>query len=193
MDARHVLLTAERFRRAAIKLEGIPNTPDSLSDIHLMIPRLVNLAFATEIYLKFLIITKTAEQNPRGHKLDLLYSKLPGKYRAEIKAQWENMTPNEMEVRAARDLQSGKAPPTFETSLADSASCFEALRYAYENPKQIKLVDGDIMEATRRVIFRSFPTEYADVRLPLPAGVVPPEQKHGVMERKLGKLFEDAP
>ncbi|MBY5357746.1 hypothetical protein HFO94_30260 [Rhizobium leguminosarum] len=193
MDARHVLLTAERFRRAAIKLEGIPNTPDYLSDIHLAIPRLVNLAFATEIYLKFLIITKTTEPNPRGHKLDLLYSKLPAKLQAEIKVQWENMTPNEMEVRAVRVVKSGITSPTFEISLADSASCFEALRYAYEDPQQIKLFDGDIMEAIRRIIFRSFPTEYADVRLPLPRGVLPPQQKAGVAERKLGKLFDDAP
>lgn len=193
MDPRHVLLTAERFRRSAIKLEGIPNSPDYLSDIHLTLPRQVLYAFATEIYLKFLIIVKTAEENPRGHRLDLLYSKLPADVRTAIKLQWENMTPHEMQVRDAKAEVSGVAAPIFEQSLADSASCFEALRYAYEDPQGLKIFDGDLMEAARRVIFKLFPTDYADVRLALPEGVMPPQKKNVLIHRKLGKLFDDTP
>jgi hypothetical protein len=172
--AKKMLLAAEEFRRAAITLEGDQIAGAQL-DEHVIIPMTVCWAFAGEIYLKFLIALRTRKDAPITHDLEKLFNNhLPEDIRHLIKAKWENPPAIEAVIRARR-----KPAITFEDALAESANSFVQFRYHYDG-KSMTGFSGDIVGAFRRVIFDLYPTEFSDVRLPLPKGALNTSMQNAV-------------
>jgi hypothetical protein len=162
--AAEMLASAEEFRRAAMIIER------AMPDPHITIPMTNNYAFSAEMYLKFLLCTKTTKEIPEIHDLRRLFKNLPVEVRDHIKKRWETASPIELAIRAHKNAQAGKTGQTFEQSLSKSANSFVAFRYHYESKKMLEY-DGTLGEAFRRTIFDLYPAEFKDIRLPLPPGV----------------------
>jgi hypothetical protein len=97
--------------------------------------------------------------------------------------KWNNPTTAEAAKRAAVARVVGRdRHPDFDETLKISAKAFINLRYSYEPKNQTALdfLAGDIMECTRRSIFEEYPSEYAEVRLPLPNGALSLSQQNAV-------------
>lgn len=181
--ARDILLTAEEFRRSAMVLESHQPVNQGI-DPHLMMPMTVSYAFAGEMYLKFLYCVRTTRDIPSIHNLNDIFNKhLPKDIRPIIKRHWENPLAIEAQIRARMNQHLGRQPLTFEQTLERSADAFVKFRYHYES-KAIMEFSGDLVSAFRATIFELYPTEYADVRLPLPPGVLSADMQnvvsHGV-------------
>jgi hypothetical protein len=168
-----MLLHAEEFRRASIVLYGDERNPPAEYDAHVLIPRATLEAFACELYTKFLILIDRPNASIDTHNLQKLYYRLSDEMQSLVRHDWENPGPVKLKIRKSLDAATGKIT-TFDSCLADSAELFVRLRYKYENrsPRLGNIGAGDIMDSLRRVIFGRFPTEYADVRLPLPPNAI---------------------
>lgn len=177
--ARDMLRNAEEFRRAGIVLEGDQVNGESL-DPHVAIPMTVLSAFATEMYLKFMIGICTRQTVPRTHNLETLFTKLPEGLRYLLKTRWENATPVELQMRNFRDVIAERPTLTFEEALHESALAFVEFRYHYESRGLVKGFSGDLTTAFRRVIEDVFPNEFAELHLPLPKGALHSSQQNTI-------------
>ncbi|MET4477994.1 hypothetical protein [Bradyrhizobium sp. F1.13.3] len=177
--ARAMLLNAEEFRKAAIMLESYPFL--SGLDPHIIIPMMVCYAFATEMYLKFLLSHVTGRDVPETHDLEELFRNLPKPVKRRIKKAWENPPGIEANIRNAIESKLGRSR-SFEETLSDSAHAFVSLRYHYELGNVTGFnFSGDLLGAIRRVIFELYPTEFSDIRLPLPIGAVPADVQNSIL------------
>ena len=176
--ARDMLLTAEEFRRAGIVLEG--DRTKGAPDVHVSIPMIVCFAFSSEMYLKFLICARTTREIPGIHSLkDLFNNHVPKDVRPIIKRHWENPPAVDLQLRTAVNQHLKRKLLTFEEALAESAKAFVEWRYHYES-KGIITMDGSLNSAFRAAVFELYPTEFADVRLPLPRGALPADMQNVV-------------
>lgn len=106
--------TGESFHRVASEI--FPDDwPDDDGDGHWFIPSIVNLAFACELYLKFLLY-KSGLPKQHTHSLKQLYLSLP-------KGIQERIT-NTPEFKGDDD---------FLTKLEENDSVFSKWRYSFEN------------------------------------------------------------
>jgi hypothetical protein len=72
---------------------------------------------------------------------------------------------------------------SFDEVLDMSSDQFQRMRYIHQYGREdFHWIGGDIHTAVRRVIFDMYPTEYADVRLPLPEGALPLHMQNEVVE-----------
>jgi hypothetical protein len=177
--ARDILLAAEEYRRGAICLETYGILVSKALDPHLTFPMAVYYAFAAELYLKFLYCVRTTRDIPATHDLENLFKNLPKDVRPIIKRHWENPPEIEKKTRAAASAFTGRPIPTFDEALKRSANIFVKLRYHYED-QGMKDFDLQLGSALRAAIFEIYPTEYADIRLPLPIGALNADQQNSV-------------
>jgi len=177
--ARELLLSAEEYRRAAIALESYGMIVGQGLDPHLMFPMNVYYAFACELYFKFLYCVLTTRDIPQTHDLELLFKNLPKDKNVKliIKRHWENPVEIELQIRKATSAHTGQPIPTFEQALAGTAKAFVKLRYHYED-RSIINVSLDLVSAARATVFEMYPTEYADIRLPLPTRALSADQQN---------------
>ena len=122
MNIYEAFYSGESFHRMA--LEIVPDDwLEADSDGHWFVPSVVNLAFACELYLKFLLI-KSGLQNITTHNLSHLFSALP----IEI----QNRIRNTPEFRGDTD---------FMVKLEEDKNVFKEWRYLFEgNNKSVEVI-----------------------------------------------------
>jgi hypothetical protein len=163
-----LLLHAEEFRRAGIRLEG-----DGTIDRHVLMPLMVCNAFALELYLKFLIWAGGKEENPYGHSLKDLFKKLPDDALAAIRKAWNRPSPYHLQLRAMTVQVTGKKWPSLEEMVEESSDAFQRLRYSYSYPDNANYWRaGELLGAARSACFDLHP-DASEARLPLPPGAIP--------------------
>jgi hypothetical protein len=126
----------------------VPHSPPPLADVTIpqsmidrnpmLIPMVVNQAFATELFLKCLLI-RDGVPSPRGHELIVLFRQL----RPDRQARAEEFYQAECERDGAfQSIQQSEPGKTFDLvwSLTDLNRAFERWRYAYE-----KLPDNSVL------------------------------------------------
>ncbi|UWM77341.1 hypothetical protein N1937_09010 [Rhizobium sp. WSM4643] len=182
-DPALVLLTAEEYRRASIILEGVPGTAAHL-DPRSLVPGMTYVAFATELYFKFLFLRDKGKDAPNEHDLRKLFRMLRRDIQKRIKTKWESPVAGVLIIRNPIAAATRKPHPDFDETLRLSANAFIRLRYAYQYPRSaLNYIGGDIMECARDVIYEDYPTEYAASRLPLPPGAINKSQITGVVDK----------
>jgi hypothetical protein len=191
-DPKWILYQAECFRRAAIVLEGAPVVNPAPGHVkhsdetEVILPLAVCSAFAFELYLKFIIRISSGKPAKRIHDLEKLFADVPKEFQDRIRDKW-NHPPRGMAMKRAAIATTMKrlVHPNFDETLKSGALAFERLRYAYEaDDSELQFIAGDIGEFTRNVILEKWGKEYADVRLPLPPGVLNMDQQNSVHLRR---------
>jgi hypothetical protein len=92
-------------------------------------PTMVLSAFASELYLKCLLILETGETPEDSHLLHVLYRRLSNKRRRRIEEMWDADARPKLE-NLARMLG---VPTDLPNALFRCSKAFEQLRYAYES------------------------------------------------------------
>lgn len=113
----NMLMSADSFYKASSKCIDIIKVPDENryeAVPVLIVPFIVNLSFACEIYLKILIFNRT-QKIVKGHCLDELFLKLPQKEQNDIKINI-NINKNS----------------NFDKELKNIKNIFTEFRYSYE-------------------------------------------------------------
>ena len=118
-----ILRVAEDFLRAAAKCSIEESHKNG--QISVIVPELVNRAFACELYLKAYIFMESGELPKKGHKLDKLFAKLKKSTREEIYNSWLVIGENDIEDCVyARQM--------FKDNLEANGDVFCRFRYLHE-------------------------------------------------------------
>ena len=92
-------------------------------------PTMVLSAFASELFLKCLLILETSEAPENIHLLHILYRRVSHKRRRRIEELWDaDARPKLAELAKVQNF-----PTDLPNALFQCSSPFEQLRYAYEN------------------------------------------------------------
>lgn len=101
-------------------------------------PAMVNSAFASELFLKCLLILE-GKSPPGTHDLETLFSSLNAAHKARIRALWKAKQPGRERALATVERENGKTiPRDLVGALRDCANAFELIRYMHESPKKAK-------------------------------------------------------
>ena len=94
-----------------------------------------NSAFASELYLKCLVLLETGQLMKAQHNLRKLFSKLRGKTQNAIETQFNEEMAKAPAIGAEAKTQlGGKEPPrTLREALKEGGEAFIKWRYMYEN------------------------------------------------------------
>lgn len=96
-------------------------------------PAMVTNAFASELFLKCLLILEGKAHLARGHDLHLLFKRLDGQTQKDIRARWDADAPRRVSSLAEAERLSGATiPRDLDTSLAECGKAFERIRYIFE-------------------------------------------------------------
>lgn len=134
-DPHKIFLFARQFDVAQnVLLQQVGN----VSNNQVVVPMLVNLAFAFELYLKCLIVLDTGRE-VRTHNYRKLFVALTPTTRDKVKEIFDHLPKSVLEVAASHDEEMRKAnfDYSFEGVLASSQDAFEKLRYNYEGKLRV--------------------------------------------------------
>jgi hypothetical protein len=92
-------------------------------------PTMVLSAFASELFLKCILILETGEAPENIHLLHVLYPRVSHKRRRQIEEMWDA----DARPKLARLSQVKNLPTDLPNALFQCSRAFEQLRYAYEN------------------------------------------------------------
>jgi hypothetical protein len=168
VDPFKIYMNAERFRIADQTLR---------SDLHrdlmttLASPAMMLSAFASELYLKCLLLVETPSSLvDHSHDLETLFRKLSTPTRKAIERDWDvsMATDDRRRVRAAIKVITGEDVPVDLTwALSKGASAFVQLRYNHENERGgPKFLLGDFPQMLRRAVISMKPEWAAIIHSP---------------------------
>jgi hypothetical protein len=151
-------------------------------------PLVANLAFASELYLKCLIIIETKQQAIMQRDLRKLFSMLPQKTREEIEKRCDAILtkPPQYDLSNAPDHAKeaeAQRPKNFRDALKAGKDAFKDWRYMYEGdaaPPFALLIFPDILRA---IILERHPEwGFFQLRMQKIAGVPPTFQAQKTQE-----------
>ncbi|WP_157696456.1 HEPN domain-containing protein [Porphyrobacter sp. CACIAM 03H1] len=87
-------------------------------------PTIANIAFASELYIKALIIAR-GDKVPKVHRLDKLYNSLPKPQRQKIRKRYAQIA--------------GVGALTLRQHLVELSNAFEDWRYIFEHTRHVRL------------------------------------------------------
>ena len=123
-----IFFQADAFNYAARKL-----TQPGVPSIHLLVAQVVNSSFASELYLKCIILIETGKV-PRGHHLRKLFHRLKDESKQVIENEWNAEHAKKSAALDEIDRRSGSpvTPRNLKVALAGEGNAFEKWRYAHE-------------------------------------------------------------
>jgi hypothetical protein len=132
-------------------------------------PTMVLSAFASELFLKCLLILETGEAPENIHPLHVLYRRVSHKRRRRIEELWDN----DARPKLAGLAQALNLPTDLPNALFQCSKAFEQLRYAYENNfNNVRYYIGDfpwiVMRAIVEVKPEWTPSEPPPIPMPRP-------------------------
>jgi hypothetical protein len=154
LDPLKIYLQAQGFHAAQNVLVGItdPNIMPLLAS-----PAMVLAAFASELYLKCLLILETG-RTPPTHHLKSLFRELTPQTRKKIEDGWNRVLPIRQPLWDAMERTTGKKPPTaFDDALTEGSRAFTELRYSHENEGNPTFLLGDLPPVLVNVIWERMP------------------------------------
>ncbi len=111
---------------------------DQTRTIMTMMPAMVMSAFASELFLKCLLLLE-GQTPPDLHHLGSLYKRLHNKRKARIAQLWDAEVAAHANQFAENERRLGVSiPRDLKTALFDCGDAFEGLRYIYEDPLRVK-------------------------------------------------------
>lgn len=122
-----------------------------------MLPAIVLSAFASELFLKSLIIIE-GKHPPDSHNLHTLFKRLHNKNKDGIVARWDkNVTLRENEFKKNEVTLGIKIPRDLRSALVDCGDAFERMRYLYEDPINAKFYIIDFAQIVQEQILQLKP------------------------------------
>lgn len=135
-----IMFYADAFILAARKL-----TQPGVPDLQLVVAQIVNSSFASELYLKCIILIETGDV-PRGHDLAKLFDKLKRETKDSIESKWNTERAKRSAAFDEIDRRAG-SPVTARTlldALTKEGRAFEIWRYGYEPRRLPNFSLGDL-------------------------------------------------
>ncbi|MCK1707630.1 MULTISPECIES: hypothetical protein [unclassified Bradyrhizobium] len=147
-DPLKVFMNAERFRIADLVLRG---SQDQRVAVAVASPALVLSAFASELYLKCLILIQSARLE-HGHDLHPLFKKLESQSQRRVEQKWNEWvsSPERKRIYEALKKISGESIPTdLDWSLRNGGTGFVDMRYLHEVETGPRFLIGDLPQILR--------------------------------------------
>jgi len=154
VDPFKVFMNAERFRRADVLLRSVQ---DPQIAVAVASPALVLSAFASELYLKSILIIEKGKA-PGWHHLKNLFDLVSPTIRKKVEQQWIHHVSSPRTKR-----NTGQHVPTdFNWALSAGAQAFVKLRYVHEDDGfGTKFLLGELPDMLRQVIIEELKPAWA--------------------------------
>ena len=131
-DPHQIFKFARQFDQAQSLLAQIGIT----SNDQMLIPAMVHLALAFELYLKCLIFLDTGQPERKEHNYKKLFKKLTPNTQSKVKAIFDRLPKSPMEAAASLDEKFSEEIRNYDHSLegvlSSSGDAFIKFRYMYE-------------------------------------------------------------
>jgi hypothetical protein len=132
-------------------------TDDPRLGAYIVAPALVVSAFASELYIKCLLCLHGLPVPPT-HNLKNLFSRLPGKIQKTLEKKWDAYVPTRAEMfEHARTHLNYTGATNLRSAIADGATAFDEIRYAYEGTPSSKFFLADLPSLLRSLILELKP------------------------------------
>lgn len=175
-DPRLIFLTAESFRLAS----GIMGHASTVEGRQVLVPSLVCIAFACELYLKCLITIEVEKGFTKVHKLGELFRQLPANIQQTVRQRAAEAATKKREIYEQLLKPAGiKSPPLldFDEALKRSEDAFVKWRYPFDEtaPEDRAWHATEILNAIRDLIIEREPSWLEEANaVPPPVEIIEP-------------------
>ena len=152
-DAKQVFQHACRFMETDVELRILSKDDEALH-AKFWFPSMVISAFASELFLKCLLLVKGTAP-PKDHQLDKLYARLGQSTQQLVEESWsELMALRENDIKMAEAETERPISRNLSTALSECGDAFRLLRYVYEDPSKVRFYIPDLPIILRHVTAR---------------------------------------